>query len=120
MTLSSYSDQIEFKNHTGKPTFGFRKFEIRYNFWDYDNQTPEHWLGLQENEYETFDSWFPQFVPSHKGSFYRNTDYGWYDRNTLFSGQKNSSSAWSSLDTSDDMLLTISIWNFHEKLFHKR
>ena len=59
--MTAYYDQIDFGNHDGTdPTFGFRSFDVKYNFYDYDNQVPEYWLMLQENDYETYDSWFPQ------------------------------------------------------------
>ena len=72
VTLSIFEDQIDFKNHEGtEPTFSFRKFENLINFNNYDGQFNDYWLKLQENEYETYDSWFPQWTPSFKGNFYR-------------------------------------------------
>ena len=87
ITLVIFEDQIDFKNHDGtEPTFSFRKFEVIVNFNDYDDSFQEYWLKIQENEYETYDSWFPQWTPSQKGNFYRHVSsrQEGYKRNKVF------------------------------------
>ena len=77
-------------------------------------------MKLQENEYETYDSWFPQFKPSYKGSFFRQGKSISYHKNKKNFDPTVYEKNWGTPDDVNDLILRMAIMSDPERLIHTR
>ena len=96
-------------NHDTKPTYSVREAEILNTPSDYEDKYQNYHLDLQENEYETYDSWFPQSKPSQYGTFYNHARDLVHasDRKDSKVFNKAENPIYSELDRMDDVILSV-------------